>query len=249
MATIQVGEAALHVEEHGDPHGFPVLLLAPGGMDSAAQRWAAAPLDPLRALPGHRLIAMDQRNAGRSRAPITGAEGWATYTADQRAVADALGLTRYAVLGMCIGGPFAIRLALADPARVAGAVLLQPIGLADNRATFYALFDAWQAANAPRHPDVDPAAWASYRHAMWGGDDPLFGASDADLAACEAPLLVLRGDDVYHPASASERVVAHAPRARLVPRWREPDASPGAVAAVRAFLAALADGRAPWADG
>ena len=60
----------LHYIEHGG--GFPVLLFAPGGMRSASSFWKSAPWNPVTELADEfRVISMDQRNAGRSTAPIS----------------------------------------------------------------------------------------------------------------------------------------------------------------------------------
>ena len=59
----------LYYESHGA--GFPVLLIAPGGMRSAVSYWETTPWNPITHLsPTYRVIAMDQRNAGSSVAPI-----------------------------------------------------------------------------------------------------------------------------------------------------------------------------------
>ena len=47
-----------------------------------------------------RVIAMDQRNAGESRGPISGNDGWHTYTADQLALMDHLGVGCFHVVGV-----------------------------------------------------------------------------------------------------------------------------------------------------
>ena len=51
---------------------------------------------------------MDQRNAGRSHAPLRATDGWQTYTDDQVALLDHLGLETAHVMGMCVGGPFLV---------------------------------------------------------------------------------------------------------------------------------------------
>ena len=77
MAHFQDQGVDLHYQIYGD--GFPVLLFAPGGMRSAIDFWAHGPWNPIEALQhDFKVIAMDQRNAGRSHAPITAADNWAT---------------------------------------------------------------------------------------------------------------------------------------------------------------------------
>src|SRR5690606_37301096 len=87
VPAFEQGEIELYYEEHG--RGFPVLLIAPGGMRSAVPFWERTPWNPIEDLAGEfRVSAMDQRNAGRSRAPIRGDDGWHVYTADQLALMD-----------------------------------------------------------------------------------------------------------------------------------------------------------------
>ena len=51
--------------------GFPMLTLAPGGMQSGVSLWEAAAINPLTAYAGqYTMIAMDQRNAGQSAGPL-----------------------------------------------------------------------------------------------------------------------------------------------------------------------------------
>ena len=107
MTVLEHGGARIHYEVEGD--GFPVFTIAPGGLRSAHALWKTVPWNPRSALADdYRVIGMDQRNAGASRAPITADDGWHTYLADQLAVLDDLGIERCHVLGMCIGGPFAM---------------------------------------------------------------------------------------------------------------------------------------------
>src|SRR5689334_10744420 len=136
MPTFTRGDLSLYYEVHGS--GPAVLLFAPGGMRSAIALWERAPFHPVRELSdGFRVIAMDQRNAGRSRAPVHASDDWRTYAADHLALLDELGVVRCSVLGMCIGGAFCLILAVAAPERVAAAVLEQPIGFdGTNRGAF-----------------------------------------------------------------------------------------------------------------
>lgn len=230
---------------HGDVHlaytdqgsGPAVLLIAPGGMRSAASWWDRAPWNPITQLAEtHRVIAMDQRNAGGSTAPVTGAETWSTYTGDQLALLDHLGVDGFAVLGMCIGGPYALGLARAVPERVRAVVALQTIGLDGNRDAFEESFDAWAGELAADHPEAGPREWAAYRDGMYGGGHTLFSVPDADLPTIATPLLVLPGDDRFHPRSAST-LLATVPGAQVVPHWKDPADVPAARKAVARFLA------------
>ena len=144
MSTVQLGPATIRYETTGD--GPAVLLLAPGGLRaSRIETWSAAPWNPIEALSDRfRVVAMDQRNTGTSFAPVTGATGWDDYAADQLALMDHLGIDRFAVVGMCIGGAFIAKLLVDAPDRVSAAVAMQPIGLDGNEDTFDELFAAWR---------------------------------------------------------------------------------------------------------
>jgi pimeloyl-ACP methyl ester carboxylesterase len=232
MPTFDRHDVHLHYTLAGDPAGPPVLCIAPGGMRSAAAMWSRSPWNPLERLTGHRVIGMDQRNAGRSTAPIRAGDGWHTYTADQLALLDHLGVDQFDIVGMCIGGSYIMALIGAAPERVRSAVMMQPIGLHDNRDAFFAMFDAW----APKA--ADSAAIAGLRQNMFGGDDLLFSAGEAELAACTTPLLVLMGSDLYHPEPVSRRVAELAPKVTFVETWKsDPEATD---AAIQAFLAGAA---------
>ncbi len=235
MAIFERDGAHIHYTEHGS--GSPVLALAPGGMRSAAPFWDQVAWNPVTELAGsHRVIVMDQRNAGASTAPVTGTEGWSTYTADQLALLDHLGVDEFAVVGMCIGGPFILGLLQAAPERVARAVVIQSIGLDANREKFHEAFDAWATDIAPAHPEASPTAWAAYRAAMYDGDHPLFSVPTSLLPTVTAPVLVLQGEDVYHPRSASRLIADGVPGAAYVERWKD-EALPAARQKIIDFLA------------
>jgi pimeloyl-ACP methyl ester carboxylesterase len=235
MPTIQHSGARLYYEEYG--HGFPLLLFAPGGMRSAISFWVRSPWNPIEALADQfRVIAMDQRNAGRSTAPIHSANGWHSYAADHVALLDHLGIERTHVLGGCIGGPYCFGLMQAAPQRVTAAVLQQPIGYdGENRQAFYEMFDSWANELKPQRPDVDPDAWNALRDRMYGGDF-VFNVSRDFVRACATPMLVLLGNDRYHPSVTSREIVELAPNAELIERWKEPEVIEQTVARVRSFL-------------
>ncbi len=241
MAEFTRDDVSIHYDLEGRDDGFPVLLIAPGGMRSANELWNDMPYNPRTQLAdSYRLIGMDQRNAGRSSAPVSADDGWATMRDDQLALLDHLEIERCHLLGMCIGGPYIAALLTAAPERFASAVMLQPVGIepdGSNRAAFVEMFDTWVEAQSARHGDVAPATWASFRSNMWDGDFVLTASRD-DIAAIDTPILVAMGNDLYHPRSTSLEIASLAPHATLVERWKEGEALERFGPVVADFLAA-----------
>ena len=98
--------------EYGDPHGVPVVWNH-GGLSCRLD--AARAHDPALAA-GARVIAPDRPGIGWSeREPGRTVVSWG---ADIEALADHLGLDRFAVLGWSAGGPHALSCAAALPERV-----------------------------------------------------------------------------------------------------------------------------------
>jgi pimeloyl-ACP methyl ester carboxylesterase len=246
MPTFTRGQTSIYYEVHGS--GYPVLLFAPGGMRSSIPLWERSPFHPIRELESEfRVIAMDQRNAGQSRAPIAASDGWHTYTADHIALLDELAVDRCHVLGQCIGGAFCLSLMATAPERVTAGVLEQPIGLgANNRGLFQELIDTWGEELLQTRTDVTREAIAGVGSNFYSGDFA-FSVSREQVKACSVPLLVLRGADPYHPSEISEEIARLAPRAALIPSWREGDDLARALVRVREFLRAYARNAAPLA--
>lgn len=236
MASFERDGATIHYDVEGE--GYPVLVIAPGGMRSANAVWETAPWNPRAALADrYQVIGMDQRNAGRSTAPVSADDGWATYTADQLALLDHLGIEQCHVLGMCIGGPYIVGLLRAAPERFRSAVMLQPVGIDENRHALEEMFDSWAEAIAGDHPEVDADGWASFRSNMWDGEFVLTGTPD-DVAALATPILLLRGDDLYHPASTSATIARVGRDVTFVEEWKTPDVLDRTDATIKEFLAA-----------
>lgn len=235
MAVFERAGVSLYYEEYGSGH--PLLLFAPGGMRSSIDFWHRSPFDPIAELARDcRVIAMDQRNAGRSRAPISAADGWETYAADHLALLDHLGARRAHVMGGCIGSSYCLRLIELAPERVSAAVLQNPIGLSpENRPAFHEMFDGWAKDLKRDRPELSEAAFHAFRARMYDGDF-VFSVTRDFVRACRTPLLVLAGDDLYHPATIAEEIARLAPNAELIMKWKTPDTTPAAVARVRAFL-------------
>lgn len=236
MPTFERGDISLYYEEQGS--GFPLLLIAPGGMRSSVGFWQGTPWNPIEHLSDdYRVIAMDQRNAGKSSGPISGSDGWRTYRDDQLALLDHLGVDRFHVAGMCIGGPYIMGLIEAAPDRVASGVVFQTIGLDDNRDAFYEMFDDWAKELRASHPEVSDDGWRSFRENMYGGDGFLFNVGEDFVSTVQTPLLVLLGNDLYHPESSSRTLARLAPNATLVEDWIPSEHHGAAKDAVASFLA------------
>jgi pimeloyl-ACP methyl ester carboxylesterase len=236
MAIFERNDIQIYYEEHGE--GFPVLLIAPGGMRSAASYWQGTPWNPIDQLsPTYRVIAMDQRNAGKSVAPVRATDSWHVYTEDQLALLDHLGVDRFHVAGMCIGGPYIMGLIEAAPQRVVSAVVFQTIGLHNNREAFFDMFDSWADELKPTRPDVSKAAWEAFKTSMFSGDF-LFNVSREFVAKCQTPMLILLGNDLHHPEATSREMAELAPHATLIEDWKAPEHQAAAKQAVEDFLAA-----------
>jgi pimeloyl-ACP methyl ester carboxylesterase len=229
-------ETTIYYEDHG--HGFPLLLLAPGGMNSTVEMWERAAIDPLaRFGADFRLIAMDQRNAGRSTGPLDVADPWGSFVGDQLALLDHLGVGSFHAMGCCIGGSYILRLIQQAPARVVAAVLEQPIGIvAGNAHLFDAMWRAWGARLADERPDVDPETIEQFGTRMWDGDF-VVSVSEDFVRSCATPMLVLPGVDDHHPTATGREIAALAPRGEVFEPWKDtPEHREQAVEAIRQFL-------------
>ena len=104
--TVRVNGMTLHYLDWGAADRPPVILLH--GITGHARVW-----DHLasRLLPGHRVIALDQRGHGDSDPAPDDDYGVATMADDVAAFATALRLPRFALVGHSMGGRIAIRYA------------------------------------------------------------------------------------------------------------------------------------------
>ena len=199
MPMLSRPDGEIHYQVHGT--GYPVLLFAPGGLRSRMEFWPAPAAGPAavgrldRALPaaGFTAIAMDQRNAGQSRAAIEADHGWHTYAADQLALMDHLGFERFHVLGGCIGGSYCLKIAQTAPARVTAAVLQNPIGRHPEHPRYFPDSHAeWSREQRAARPELDEAAIAAFGRNMWDHAF-VFCVDRAFVRACPMPTFLCRG--------------------------------------------------------
>jgi pimeloyl-ACP methyl ester carboxylesterase len=102
---------------------MPVVLVH--SLAGNSSHWAAQ-LEHLRT--NRRAVALEVRGHGRSEPPRDGDYTIAAMAGDIAAVVDTLRLDRFVLVGHSMGGGVALTYAGAHPERVAGLVLLDPIG-------------------------------------------------------------------------------------------------------------------------
>ena len=196
--TLELRPVTLRYEASGE--GPPVLLLAPGGLRaSRIDAWELAPWNPVTALADrHRVVAMDQRNTGTSFAPITASDGWPTYAADQLAVMDHLahralrraGNVHRRRLHHGTAGR-GTRTHRGGGGAAAGRLRRQPGRLPRHLRPVA----RGHRCRPPRGHRRRDGCWSN----LFGSDHLLWSVPDTVLPTVDTPILVLQGDDVYHP--------------------------------------------------
>lgn len=235
MPQFEYDSISIHFEVHGN--GFPILLIAPGAMDSAIEMWQGATINPLALYADtFRLIAMDQRNAGQSFGPLEPSDPWGAYAQDQLALLNHLNIDRFHVMGACIGGSFALKLIEQSPTRVMAAVLEQPVGITDDNHLLYEqIWRSWSTRLATRR-EIGPETIDTFGRQMWQSDFVASVSRDF-VRKCTTPLLVLPGTDRYHPATTGREIAALAPAGQVLEPWNDSEEHVGqATVAVSTFL-------------
>lgn len=236
VAFFRSGDTDIYFEERGA--GFPLLAIAPGGMKSTVDYWKMAAVNPWEAFQGDfRIVAMDQRNAGRSTGPLDVQDPWGAYADDQLGLLDHLGIDRFLVMGCCIGGSFILRLIERAPQRIVAAVLEQPIGVEDsNRDLFRRMQRAWADEVLAAREDIDTETMDRFLAAMWDRDFVVSVDRDV-IAECPVPLLVMPGIDEYHPTETGREIARLAPHAQLLEPWKDtPEHIAAATETARGYL-------------
>jgi pimeloyl-ACP methyl ester carboxylesterase len=240
MPYLERDGASIYYEESGS--GFPLLMLAPGGLNSSIPFWGRMPLDPLKAFAGDfRIIAMDQRNANRSSGPLDTRDPWGTYAEDQLAVLDHLGMEKVLVVGCCIGCSFIFKLVERQPERIVAGVLMQPIGHDETNPGAFGpdTWNPWGQSLIEKGADFSMETLEAFGHALF---DPgfVFCVSRNFLRTVETPMLLLYGDDRAHPRGISAEVAGLLPNVEVIERWRDPEVVPEVTERMRGFLQAHA---------
>jgi pimeloyl-ACP methyl ester carboxylesterase len=240
MPFYERGKARIRYEEAGS--GYPLLLLAPGGLNSCIDWWSRAAFSPLEVYKGDfRMIAMDQRNAlaGESVGPIETENPWDAFLSDQLGLMDHLGIREFFALGFCIGCSYGLGLAQKAPDRVTAAVLCQPIGhRPEDPDVMYESGQAWGKDLMAKRSDVDQATVDRLLTNMYRSPaDFVYSVSRDFVRSCRTPLLVLPGIDRPHPHNVGVEVADLAPNSERIDPWKEPpELIPQVVVGIREFL-------------
>ena len=171
-------------------------------------------MDPRNALSDkYTVIAMDQRNAGRSVADVKPDHGWHTFAADHLALMDHLGFKKFHVMGGCIGGSYCFEAIEQAPDRVPAAVLQNPIGLWENRENWDAAVKGYGETVRKRDPSISQDTIDSFGKNMFGSDF-VFSVTRDFVKACRTPLYLQPGTDKPHPAHTSAEIAELAPTSK-----------------------------------
>lgn len=121
--AVRLGEHLVHVMEHGDPKGRPVLLLHGNPTWGFLYRKVAHELER----DGFRLVMPDLVGLGYSDKPGAAFHTLTNHGAVIDALISALGLEELIFVGQDWGGPIGLHALSRDPSRLAGLVVLNTV--------------------------------------------------------------------------------------------------------------------------
>jgi pimeloyl-ACP methyl ester carboxylesterase len=244
MGTYERAAVRIHFEEAGS--GFPLLLIAGGGLNSTISGFtsASSPFDPVAEFRGeYRCIASDLRNAngGQSTGPLEIDRPWDAYTDDHLGLMDHLGIDKFMVLGFCIGGPLIWNLLRRAPDRVVAAVLAQPSGSRpEMRDLFYENnMKGWGPELVKRRPEISMEQVDQFLTRMYRTNPDFVLTVTRDFVRqCQTPVLILPDDIPAHPYAVAMEAAMLAPKAEVsMFPWKEPkERIPLAVRQIHSFL-------------
>jgi pimeloyl-ACP methyl ester carboxylesterase len=238
------GPVRIHYEVAGS--GFPLLLIAGGGLNSTIGGLARGPFDAIAEFKGeYRCVASDLRNAieGQSTGPLEVDRPWDSFTDDHIGVMDHLGINKFMVMGFCIGGPLVWNLLKRAPDRVVAAVLAQPSGSRpEARDMFYeGNMKTWGPALVAKRHDITMETVDKFLTKMYRNNPDFVITVTRDFVRnCQTPVLILPDDIPAHPYAVAMEAAMLAPQAEVsMFPWKEPkERIPLAVRQIRSFLRA-----------
>ena len=238
------GPVRIHYTEAGS--GFPLLLIAGGGLNSTYSGLARGPFDAIAEFKGeYRCLAADLRNAieGQSSGPLEIDRPWDSFTDDHIGLMDHLGINKFMVMGFCIGGPLVWNLLKRAPDRVVAAVLAQPSGSRpEARDMFYeGNMKTWGPALVAKRHDITMETVDKFLTKMYRNNPDFVITVTRDFVRnCQTPVLILPDDIPAHPYAVAMEAAMLAPNAEVsMFPWKEPkERIPLAVRQIRSFLRA-----------
>jgi pimeloyl-ACP methyl ester carboxylesterase len=238
------GPVRIRYEEAGS--GFPLLLIAGGGLNSVMAGLPRSPFNPIEEFKDeYRCIYADLRNAnpGESSGPLEIDRPWDSYADDHIGLMDHLRIDKFMVLGFCIGGPFIWNLIKRAPNRVVAAVPAQPVGFRPEmpNVMYDASMTGWGAELIKRRPEVTSDMVEKFVTKMFRTNaDFVFTVTRDFVRQCQTPVLVLPDDVPSHPLAVAMECAMLAPKAEVsIYPWKEPkERIPLAVRQIRSFLRA-----------
>jgi pimeloyl-ACP methyl ester carboxylesterase len=244
MSFYEKGAVRIHYEVAGS--GFPLLLIAGGGLNSVISGLARGPFDPIAEFKGeYRCIAADLRNAnpGQSSGPLEFDRPWDSHTDDHLGVMDHLGINKFMVMGFCIGGPLVWNLLKRAPDRVVAAVLAQPSGFRPEmpNLSYENNMTGWGPELVKRRPDITMDTVDKFLTKMYRTNPDFVWTVTRDFVRnCQTPVLILPDDIPAHPYAVAMEAAMLAPKAEVsMFPWKEPkERIPLAVRQIRSFLGA-----------
>ena len=239
------GAVRIHYEEAGS--GLPLMIIPGGGLNSTiAFCNEKGPFHTFDQFKGeYRCIAADLRNAngGQSSGPLEIDRPWDAYTDDHIGLMDHLGISKFFVMGFCIGGPFIWNLLRRAGDRVIAAVLAQPSGYRPEVPDLFYQnnIKGWGPGLCERRPEVTMDTVDKFLRQMYGANpDFVFTVTRDFVRGCQTPILVLPDDVPAHPYAVAMESARLAPNSQvsLYP-WKDPpELIPLAVRHIRTFLKA-----------
>ena len=244
MSFYEKGAVRIRYEEVGS--GFPLLIIAGGGLNSTSAGLATHPFNPMEEFKGeYRCVAADLRNAnrGQSSGPLEIDRPWDAHTDDHLGVMDHLGIDKFMVIGFCIGGPFIWNLLRRAPTRVVAAVLAQPSGWsAEHPDLFYDNnMRGWGPELVQRRPEITMDMVDRFLTTMYRTNaDFVFTVTRDFVRELQTPILILPDDVPAHPYPVAMEAAMLAPQSEVsMFPWKQPtERIPLAVRQIRSFLRA-----------
>ena len=237
------GSVRIRYQEAGS--GFPLLLIAGGGLNSVMAGLVTSPFNPIEEFKGeYRCVFADLRNAnpGQSSGPPEVDRPWDAFSDDHLGLMDHLGIGKFMVLGFCIGGPLIWNLLKRAPDRVVAAVPAQPVGFRPEMPSV--LYDngmtTWGPEFVKRRPEVTMEMVNEFLTKMYRTNDFVLSVTRDFVRNCQTPVLILPDDIPAHPYAVAMECAMLAPKAEVsMYPWKEPkERIPLAVRHIRSFLRA-----------